>query len=210
MTVTIEASDINNSLNNLAFDSSDPQSIDSSEFEELLKRRQDVVVIDVRSPGEFQSVHIEGSYNIPIGEIKGSISKIASKISGPVVLICQAGIRSEQAAEILNAAGVQDIRILEGGIGAWRSFGGQVAIGQGRWAMDRQVRLISGSVVMGGIALGSFPKLRFVRLLPFLVGVGLVHSSVTNSCLLARLLGRLSYNKGPRYDLDSVLDLAFG
>lgn len=74
--------------------------------------------------------------------------------------------------------------------------GGQVVRGRQRWAMERQVRLVAGSLVTASIATSLLaPKARF---LAGVVGAGLTFSAVTNTCAMARALSVLPYNRGAK------------
>jgi phage shock protein E len=65
--------------------------------------KQGAVVIDVRTPGEFQGGHIKGSINIPLQSLDGSLSKI--KRDKPVITCCASGMRSGSAKSILKSKG---------------------------------------------------------------------------------------------------------
>jgi rhodanese-related sulfurtransferase len=66
------------------------------------------VIIDVRTPGEFQSGHGKNSKNIPLDRIGKEASKIKA-MNKPVIVCCRSGARSGQAASILKGAGVDVI-----------------------------------------------------------------------------------------------------
>lgn len=66
------------------------------------------VIIDVRSPGEFQGGHIKGSKNIPLNTIGNQIDAI-KKANKPVIVCCASGMRSAQAASILKSNGIEVI-----------------------------------------------------------------------------------------------------
>ncbi|TDE08166.1 rhodanese-like domain-containing protein [Dyadobacter psychrotolerans] len=74
------------------------------------------LIVDVRSPQEFASGHIEGSVNMPLDRIS---SKAAFLKNGgkPVITCCRSGARSEMAAEVLKAGGVE---VYNGG--AWNKL----------------------------------------------------------------------------------------
>ena len=95
--------------------------------------------------------------------------------------------------------------VLDGGMNAWEASGGEVNTGSSeRWAMDRQVRLTAGSLVVLGVVAGLFvPGAEWISAA---VGGGLVFSAVTNSCAMANILGRLPYNRGAGCDIDAVLE----
>jgi rhodanese-related sulfurtransferase len=64
-------------------------------------------IIDVRTPGEFQSGHIEGSLNIPLQDLIQNFSKI--KKDKPVITCCASGMRSASAKNILKARGYGEV-----------------------------------------------------------------------------------------------------
>lgn len=82
-----------------------------------------VVVLDVRSAGEYASGHIEGAINIDV-EAANFDTKIA-KLDKTVeyAVYCHSGRRSAIAAEKMSKAGFEKITNLEGGIQAWQAAG---------------------------------------------------------------------------------------
>ena len=64
-------------------------------------------VIDVREPYEYQSGHVQGSINMPLGSIPEKVSEI-NAMSKPIVLCCASGGRSGQATMFLNSNGIQE------------------------------------------------------------------------------------------------------
>lgn len=63
------------------------------------------VILDVRSPGEFQGGHVKGSKNIPLDKVGSQISKI-QKWNKPVIACCASGMRSASATNILKQHGI--------------------------------------------------------------------------------------------------------
>ena len=174
---------------------------------ELVRMRdQDpaVHVIDVRTPGEFETGHIEGSYNVPLDLLGEHVSDLAA-LDHNVVLVCQSGARATKALEQLVAAGKSNLRLLEGGMSAWTASGNRVArTNATRWPMERQVRLVAGSIVLASVAASVwFPPARFVG---GFIGAGLTFSAVTNTCGMAMALAKLPYNRGASCDMRAVLD----
>ena len=74
-------------------------------------------LIDVRSPQEYASGHVDGARNIPVGEIAERAAEVGAK-DAPVVVYCRSGMRSSQAKSALEAAGFTQVHNL-GGIDRW-------------------------------------------------------------------------------------------
>ena len=88
-------------------------SISTIELEQKLK--QNIQLIDVRTPGEFRRGHIKNAKNIPLNEI-GSYTPVADK---KTYVICHSGARSKLAAKKLKKRGF-DVVNVKGGMHAWR------------------------------------------------------------------------------------------
>lgn len=64
------------------------------------------IIIDVRSPQEFDRGHIQGSKNIPVNLIQREVSNI-KKLNKPIITVCQSGARSGMAKSALKSAGIE-------------------------------------------------------------------------------------------------------
>ena len=81
-------------------------------------RGDDIQLIDVREPLEYDYCRIAGSQLIPLGELPRRAQEIAP--DRPVVLICHHGVRSAQAlAYLQHRHGLTNLLNLRGGIDAW-------------------------------------------------------------------------------------------
>ncbi len=78
------------------------------------------MLLDVRTPDEFNSGHIAGAVNISVETLQNRLSEVPR--DQPIVVYCHSGNRSTQAAQMLADAGYTDIRNL-GGINAWEDQG---------------------------------------------------------------------------------------
>jgi phage shock protein E len=74
-------------------------------------------LIDVRSPSEFASGHIDGASNIPVSEIGNRTAEL-QPLDRPIVLYCASGTRSAMAARTLRSSGFTKVYNL-GSIGNW-------------------------------------------------------------------------------------------
>ncbi len=169
---------------------------------DLRDRLDEVTVVDVRTPGEFEAVHVPQARNRPLDDLEEHVDELRSLVdeSREVVLVCRAGSRAHQAQEQLASAGLPDLPILEGGMLAWQQAGGPVVQDVIRWDLERQVRLVVGLIVVASIALSLVvPPARFVA---GAVGLGLIFAAVTNTCMLGMMISRLPYNR-PRTSRDA-------
>ncbi len=164
----------------------------------------DVVVLDVRSPAEFESEHIPGSFNVPLDRLSEHAAHLRDTLARPVVLVCRSGVRAQQAEQALQASGCTSLHVLDGGVGAWEAAGRPLVRGRSRWSMERQVRGVAGGLVLAG-ALGGLLVALPLGWLAAGVGGGLLFSAVTNTCGMARVLAMLPYNKGQTCDVRQVM-----
>ncbi|MEO3781988.1 rhodanese-like domain-containing protein [Actinocorallia sp. B10E7] len=166
-------------------------------------------LLDVRTPGEFATSHIAGSYNVPLDMLREHRDELRNHLNEEVVLICRSGARAGQAEQALADAGFRNTRVLEGGVMAWEAAGAPLNRSEKqRWDLERQVRLVAGSIVLTGV-LGSLvvPGLQWVSAF---VGGGLVFASLTNTCAMGMMLSKLPYNRGATCSLDQVVSQLAG
>ena len=159
------------------------------ELARVLGSAQAPLVVDVRLPAEYRSMHVVPSVLLPLAEITRRRNELPRERE--LVLVCRTGVRARLAAAEL--AGFR-ARVLEGGITAWRDAGYPVVEGQAHVSLERQVRIVAGALACVGGALGVFVSPWF-GLLPAFVGAGLVYAGITDRCGMAMLLGRLPYNR---------------
>lgn len=85
-----------------------------------MMNHENPVILDVRTQDEYQQGHIVGSRNIPLGLIDTRITDIQESQSSPVILVCQHGNRSSQAARSLKKHGFDKLFNLSGGMHGWQ------------------------------------------------------------------------------------------
>jgi uncharacterized membrane protein YdjX (TVP38/TMEM64 family)/rhodanese-related sulfurtransferase len=90
-----------------------------------LQRDADIAVVDVRDASDFdgETGHVPGSLNLPLGELPARINELTSWRKDGIVLICRTQVRSGQAARLLVKHGFSGLRVVRGGILAWRELG---------------------------------------------------------------------------------------
>lgn len=180
-----------------------PATIDCHNLEALLNSATPPRVLDVRTPGEFETAHIAGAYNVPLDLLREHRDEIIGHLDEDVVLVCRSGQRAAQAEETLRNAGLANVHILAGGITAWEAKGFAVNRGVERWDLERQVRLVAGGIVLSSI-LGSIavPKLKWVA---GAVGGGLTFAALSNTCAMGMMLSKLPYNRGATCDAQTIV-----
>lgn len=181
-----------------------PATIDVETVASLRENGSRVKVIDVRTPAEFESVHIPGSYNVPLDQLSEHREEIRSALQEPVILVCKSGMRARQADELLRAADLTHVHVLDGGLAAWEAAGKPVRRGRQKWSLERQVRGVAGALVAIG-AVGGLTVWPPLTLLAAAVGGGLAFSAITDTCGMAMLLAKLPYNRGAACDIRDVV-----
>jgi rhodanese-related sulfurtransferase len=150
-------------------------------------------ILDVRTPAEYETAHIPGSYNVPLATLAEHRTELARHVGDGVVLVCRSGARAGQAETALAGAGRTDLRVLDGGMVAWEQAGAPVNRGRKTWDIERQVRFVAGSVVATSVLGSHFaPRLKW---LAAGLGTGLVTAAVTNSCAMGSALSRMPWNR---------------
>jgi rhodanese-related sulfurtransferase len=82
--------------------------------------------VDVRQPEEYVEGHVPGAMLIPLAEVPDRLAEVPTGV--PVYVVCRSGARSDRAAQVLLAAGV-DARNVAGGTLAWIEAGHRVVAG---------------------------------------------------------------------------------
>ena len=94
------------------------ESISTGNLKAVLKDKNKQF-IDVRTPAEYKARHIKEFKNIPLNTLNNRIKELDQ--SKEIVVICQSGMRSSQAAKQLKKAGFSNILNVSGGMNAWHN-----------------------------------------------------------------------------------------
>lgn len=170
------------------------KTISIQRFQKEIESGEEALVIDVRSPAEYRSHHIEASMNTPLDHVKkGALEGVAQK-DETIYLICQSGGRSGAAARLLEESGFDNAISVEGGLNAWKAAGNAVVTGKTVMSIERQVRIGAGSLVFAGVLLAITIHPGFL-VIPAFVGAGLVFAGVTDWCGMGLVLAKMPWNK---------------
>lgn len=182
--------------------------IDAPSLQQSIASGDSVRILDVRSPAEFEAVHIPGAYNVPLDTLGEHAEDIQANVDRTVVLVCRSGMRASQAEQRLAVVGMSNVKVLEGGMIAWEKLNGNVKRGRAKWDIERQVRLVAGSLVALSILISIwFPAARYVA---GAIGAGLTIAALTNTCMMGMMLSKLPYNRGSSCDINAVVDQLTG
>jgi sulfur-carrier protein adenylyltransferase/sulfurtransferase len=90
--------------------------IQPEELKQRLDAGEDIFILDVREPHEYQICNLNG-YLIPLGDLPQRVHELDS--SREIVAHCRSGVRSGKAVEFLRQAGFRKVKNLAGGVLAW-------------------------------------------------------------------------------------------
>lgn len=104
--------------------------ITAEELKQRLEAGEELSVVDIRSEEDYEAETIEGSQNLPLREalIDGDLDTVQDYLdelpdNKEVVTFCDAGVTSEQTAELLSDQG-HDAKALDGGLNSWKEHHG--------------------------------------------------------------------------------------
>lgn len=95
--------------------------ISADELLTKLEKKQNVIVLDVRSAGEFSEGHVPTAVNIPYDEIKEKAGKHIKNKEQQIVVYCRSGYRASKAETALADLGYSNILHLDGDMLGWKS-----------------------------------------------------------------------------------------
>lgn len=180
-----------------------PPVLRPAEVADLLGHRPNVRLLDVRTPGEYETAHIRGAYNVPLDTLGEHAQEIAT-VADPIILICQSGQRARKAEDALKRNGMANLHVLDGGVNGWIAAGFPAVRGAARLSLERQVRIVAGALAATGGLLAALVNPTFGFLAAF-VGSGLVFAGLTDTCGMAMLLARLPYNRSASCDVGAMV-----
>jgi len=98
------------------------EQVSAAELRDAVNRSEPMQLVDVRSPREWVAGHVEGSINIPVGEIAARAGEL--RRDRATAVMCEGGYRSILAASLLEQEGFTHIANVTGGMTAYRELEG--------------------------------------------------------------------------------------
>jgi rhodanese-related sulfurtransferase len=100
------------------------------DLEDKLKQEQELILLDIREPYEFDALHIEGSINVPRGILESAcdwdyeetVPELAAGREREIIVICRSGNRSVLAAHTMQRMGFKQVASLKTGVRGWNDF----------------------------------------------------------------------------------------
>ena len=88
----------------------------------LLINRENAIVVDVRNESEFKKGHILNSKLLPLSKLKNNeLGNLEKDKDTPIIVVCNTGMTSTQACQMLQKSGFTNVHNLQGGITQWQS-----------------------------------------------------------------------------------------
>ena len=167
------------------------------ELKALIDNGAALELIDVRTPAEYQGVHVPGARLHPLDGLDcAAVIGSRKSANAPLYILCHSGARARKAAERIAAAGCEDCVVVEGGTQAWIDAGFQVNRGASKvLPLAQQLQVAIGGIVLSGVLLGHFVDHNFIWLAGF-AGAGLTMAGLTGFCPLRMLLAKMPWNQG--------------
>ncbi len=93
--------------------------IKPEEVKAKLARRENCLLLDVRTPDEFEQGKIEPCMHVPLGKLRSSLSVLDAYKNTEIIVFCKISLRGYEAARILGEAGFRDVKVMDGGVLMW-------------------------------------------------------------------------------------------
>lgn len=160
-------------------------------------------ILDVRTVAEYRAGHIPGAQLIPIEglepeDVERQFKRPSLGHEETLYITCYTGPRAQQAAERLQLAGFGNLTLVEGGMQRWEQVGLPMRRCGKAIALERQVQIAVGSLLIMKVLLGfSVHELFFA--LTAVIGAGLIVAGTTRWCGMAKLIARMPWNRSDNY-----------
>ena len=96
-----------------------PWEVEAEEIARSMSSENPPLIIDCREPSEVATASVDGTLNIPMGEISSRLPELEAHAERDIVVMCHHGVRSLQVVAFLREAGFENPRSLAGGIDRW-------------------------------------------------------------------------------------------
>lgn len=163
------------------------------ELNQLVQRgmHKNCLVIDVRTPAEYQICRIATVVNRPLDQLENYVTEFQNYQT--IYVHCQSGNRSQKACEKLHELGVNHAINVVGGISAWEQARLPIVKAKAALPIMQQVMIAAGTLVLIGVMLAVFLHVSWISL-SAAVGAGLLYAGASGQCFMAMLLAKMPWN----------------
>lgn len=171
------------------------KTVSVQELCEQLESDPESVLIDVRSPQEFEQGHVAQACNIPVGSmpLRQILAEWSREVEGrPIYFICQSGGCSQQVIDDLEDLGFRSAQCVAGGMLAWQALGLPVKLensAAGDFHPGRASQTVYALLVLVGCVLGLLVNKGFFAV-PVLVALEMLFAGLTGWPGLGSFFGR--------------------
>lgn len=92
------------------------KSINNKQAEKLIEENDELLILDVRKFNEFKENRIPNAINVPVEELEGELEELEEYKDRPILVYCEAGVRSSVACSLMEEEGFNRLYNLRGGI----------------------------------------------------------------------------------------------
>lgn len=107
-------------LLSVLFRKRDYTSINGSQLQKMLNNSSNILILDVRSLGEYKTGHIPNARNIPVDTLSSKLPSLSAYKDSDIVVYCASGGRSSRASDILSNNGFNKVYKLSGGVSSYK------------------------------------------------------------------------------------------
>ncbi|OGH01998.1 MAG: hypothetical protein A2600_04630 [Candidatus Lambdaproteobacteria bacterium RIFOXYD1_FULL_56_27] len=99
------------------------EEISAEQAHQRMAKKNEVVLLDVRTPAEYEQAHVEGSLLIPVQDLQTQMGQLDKHKNKEILVICRSGNRSYTAAAMLKEKGFEKAFNVSGGVMSWYQAG---------------------------------------------------------------------------------------
>lgn len=173
------------------------ETISVKELYQLKQKGDPVIVLDVRTQKEYDTVHITDAMLEPIDQLdpKNLIDKLKNQgAKNPKIYVaCATGVRAGRACNMFLKADYPDVVLIEGGTVAWDEAGYPVQRNISTMPLQQQIKLFQGGAVVVGSLFGILSSSAFL-LVPLMVGGEMIYAARTGNSILSGIFARMPWN----------------
>lgn len=164
---------------------------------EIQQKGQPTVVLDVRSPKEYETVHIANARLNPIDEFdpKQFLENLKKEglENSKIYVTCGTNPRAKRACHLLIEANHEHVILVDGGTVAWEEAGYPVERNVAAMPLQQQIKLFQGGAVALGSLLGMVWSSIFL-IIPLFIGAEMIYSVKTGNSIWSGLFARMPWN----------------